>query len=332
MKIVIFALLVLILVAGWVAVGNNEDSSAAQAHRIGNPDAFPSDILSESFGYGPEDLGVPIAEVFQGCTHRDCIPSIDQPDFLSVAKVDFLQPEDLVLAIHRNGIKRAYPSRILDVHEIVNDTFGNEPILATWCPLCGSGLAFIRQVAGKEVEFGVSGLLHNNDLIMYDRRSNSLWQQISGEAFAGPLKGDTLVNISSIMTDWASWSDANPDGEVLKPPHDPRDYERLRYEEYAQSDRLLFPVDRMDARLKPKNVVYGIKFDNQAIALESEWLSQIRRWSRQTDSGRLVVEVDDSGAVTATLDDKRVPANRMFWFAWYSFNPNSALIDEDSAP
>ncbi len=189
--------------------------------RPGNPRGFKSDILVEVFGYQQEDLAVPIDTVLQGCGARDCIPSIDEPTFLAVGQVDFLAHDDLVLVVEIADQIRAYPTRILDVHEIVNDRFGDLPVVVTYCPLCGSGLAFVSRIGGEEVAFGVSGLLHNSDLIMYDRSSNSLWQQISGEAIAGPRRGDLLEDIPLTMASWGEFSANRPDARVLAPPDAP---------------------------------------------------------------------------------------------------------------
>jgi hypothetical protein len=139
---------------------------AAQS-RAGNPRGYETDILLDTFGFSQSDIDVEIDHVFQGCASRDCIPAIDQPQFLAAGEVDFLDPDDVVISVSHSGETRAYPTRILDRHEIVNDIFGDTPLAVTYCPLCGSGLAFIRVVDGEETEFGVSGLQHKNDHIMY---------------------------------------------------------------------------------------------------------------------------------------------------------------------
>jgi hypothetical protein len=117
-----------------------------QQPRVGNPRAFEIDVLLDTFGYGAGDIDVDL--VFQGCPQRDCIPAIDQPRFLSAADADYLEADDLVLSVTQGAITRAYPTRILDRHEIVNDRFGDVPVAITYCPLCGSGLAFIRMLDG----------------------------------------------------------------------------------------------------------------------------------------------------------------------------------------
>lgn len=294
--------------------------------RAGNTRGYETDILLDTFAYGPADIDADIDTVFQGCPSRDCIPSIDRPQFLNAADADFLDADDLVLSITHASITRAYPTRILDRHEIVNDYFGETPVAVTYCPLCGSGLAFIRMLDGTTVELGVSGLLHNNDLIMYDRKTHSLWQQITGEAIAGPKRGSKLEPLPATMSLWADWKSAHPDAEVLAPPKDPKNYSKAAYGDYASSDRLLFPVSAQDARIHVKKIVYGIEVNTQSIAVESEWLLQNGHWEHKINDQILRLEANSSGGIIGTLDGQPIPIHRMYWFAWYSFHPDTALI------
>ncbi len=298
-----------------------------KAHGIGNPGSFPVDILGDTFAYRQADVDVDLNVIFQGCAFRDCIRSVDQPVFNNAATVDYLADLDLVLSLHYRGHLRAYPIRFLDRHEIVNDEFDGEPVAITYCPLCGSGLAFLRTIDGQSTQFGVSGLLHNNDLIMYDRASNSLWQQITGTALAGPKRGMTLQSLPVTVSEWGQWKAANPSGVVLAPPFGSSMYANQPYGNYAQSDRLLFPVTRQDARLHRKKIVYGVKVEDQAIAIDADWLREKNSWSHQLKGGSLKLEMADDGGVIATFNGSPVSAHRMFWFAWYSFNPQTALID-----
>ncbi len=302
-------------------------ADAAQA-RTGNPRAYETDILLETFGFSQDDIDVEIDRVFQGCAARDCIPAIDQPRFLAAGEVDFLDPDDIVISVSHSGVTRAYPTRILDRHEIVNDTFGDTPLAVTYCPLCGSGLAFIRIVDGEETEFGVSGLLHNNDLIMYDRKTDSIWQQITGRALAGPKRGETLEAVPVSMSEWAHWRSANPGAVVLAPPLDVDQYVKHAYGDYATSDRLLFPVSAQDARLHAKKVIYGVELGEQSIAVDSEWLLQSGSWEHDIDGQSIRLQVDAAGGVLGLAGGEPIPVHRMFWFAWYSFHPDTSLIDQ----
>lgn len=300
-------------------------SEAAQP-RAGNTRGYEVDVLLDTFDYSAADIDVDIDTVFQGCPQRDCIPSIDRPQYLKTAEVDFLDPDDLVLSLTHAGITRAFPTRILDRHEIVNDHFGDTPIAVTYCPLCGSGLAFIRVLDGTEVEMGVSGLLHNNDLIMYDRKTESLWQQITGEAIAGPKRGASLDALPVTVSLWEEWRQANPDAQVLAPPGDLKHYKKVAYGDYASSDRLLFPVAAQDARLHVKKVIYGVEIGEQAVAVEADWLQKAGSWQHEIEGRVLRLELDDSGGVVGTLDGQPFPVHRMYWFAWYSFHPGTSLI------
>ena len=299
---------------------------SADDPRVGNPRGFEVDILLETFAYSSDDIDADIDLVFQGCPRRDCIPSIDQPEFLPVEEVDFLDPDDLILVVSHDGITRAYPTRILDRHEIVNDWFGETPVAVTFCPLCGSGLAFIRELDGTDVELGVSGLLHNNDLIMYDRKTQSLWQQITGAAIAGPKRGEALQSIPATMSLWGDWKQSHPEAGVLAYADDPSGYTKAQYGDYAENDRLLFPVSKQDARLHVKKVIYGIEIGERSIAVEADWLTEQREWEHQIDGQHLRLEMDSVGAVTATMGQQPVAVHRMFWFAWYSFHPDTSLI------
>jgi hypothetical protein len=296
--------------------------------REGNSRGYENDILLDTFAFSAEDVDVDIDLVFQGCPQRDCIPSIDRPEFTKTNDVDYLESDDLILSVTHAGVTRGYPTRILDRHEIVNDHFGETPVAVTYCPLCGSGLAFIRILDNEEVELGVSGLLHNNDLIMYDRKTESLWQQITGKAIAGPKRGSSLESIPLQMALWADWKSRYPDAEVLAYPDDPAQYSKAAYGDYASSDRLLFPVTSEDARLHVKKIIYGVEISDQSIAVESGWLQEHDVWEHEIDGQTIRLEIDQAGAVRGYLDDQPIAVHRMYWFAWYSFHPDTSLIYE----
>ena len=239
---------------------------------------FEHDILRDTFGYDESTPAkVEFEHMYQGCPTRDCIPSIDEPEYVDASQAaDFLGDDELVIAIAHNGDKRAWPIRILDFHEIVNDTIGGEPVAVTWCPLCGSGLAFERTVDGEVVEFGVSGLLHDSDLVMYDRATNSLWQQITGEAVMGPALGQTLAEVPATITEWSTWKTAHPDTQVMPPPDDSgMDYgDSRRYAAYEESERLAFPAARRDLSIHPKTVVHGFSIDGMHLAVTEKALEK----------------------------------------------------------
>ena len=315
--------LFLLLCIGFINV-----SIAAEVNRAGNPRGYQPDALLEVFKLTQADSDVPFESIMQACPARDCIPSIDQPVFVSANSVDYLQDDDLLLVLTHNNITRAYPTRILDRHEIVNDMFGTDPVAVTYCPLCGSGLAFDRRHGGQVLEFGVSSLLHNSDLIMYDRQTDSLWQQITGGSFAGKSRGGQLKSLPLTVVEWKDWSQQNPRAEVLTVANIKSDmYMKNAYGDYAESDRLYMPVSATDARLHPKRVIYAMEIGEQAFAIDSEWLAKQGQWSDEFKDQKLEVTHSGNGEVTASLDGRAVTITRMYWFAWYSFHPQTALID-----
>lgn len=305
-------------------------STTAQTARPGNPRAYDPDVLLDVFKLTQADSDVPFESLMQACPERDCIPSIDQAVFVSTAEVEFLREDDLVLTLTYNGMTRAYPARILDHHEIVNDMFGSDPVAITYCPLCGSGLAFDRRQGGQVLDFGVSALLHNSDLVMYDRQTESLWQQITGEAFAGKSRGARLKTLPLSMVIWKDWRQQYPDAKVLTVEgiHSDR-YQKDAYAEYAESERLYMPVSATDARLHPKRVIYGMEIGERAVAVDAGWLAKQGNWSNEYEGKKLLLSLQTGGEVAASLDGEPITIHRMYWFAWYSFHPKTALIDSN---
>jgi hypothetical protein len=156
------------------------------------------------------------SELLSGGPPRDGIPSLDDPQFVSPeAASEWLVDNEPVIALEIDGDARAYPLQILTWHEIANDIVGNVPVAVTFCPLCNSAITFDRRLDGETYEFGTSGLLRNSDLVMYDRTTESLWQQLTGEAIVGDLVGETLTFLPSSLVSFADFRKAHPQGTVL---------------------------------------------------------------------------------------------------------------------
>jgi len=155
-------------------------------------------------------------ELLSGGPPRDGIPSIDDPQFISPdAAQEWLPDNEPVIALEIDGAARAYPLQILTWHEIVNDVVADVPVAVTFCPLCNSAITFDRHLDGKVYEFGTSGLLRNSDLVMYDRTTESLWQQFTGEGIVGDLAGAQLTFLPSSIVSFADFREAHPEGVVL---------------------------------------------------------------------------------------------------------------------
>lgn len=193
------------------------------------------------FQWGNTDFSkslIDFREVRSGGPPKDGIPSIDDPTFIPVSDETGLSETEPVIGLIIEGDARAYPLRILMWHEIVNDMVGGLPVTVTYCPLCNSSIVFDRRYHGKLLDFGTTGMLRKSDLVMYDRQTESWWQQFTGEAIVGALTGETLTMIPSRLESWASFKARAPEGQVLI-PNDPsfRNYGRNPYAGYDTLDR-----------------------------------------------------------------------------------------------
>ena len=177
-------------------------------------------------------------EIISGGPPKDGIPAIDSPAFEPAATKAGLEPREPVITLEIDGeLARAYPIRYLTWHEIVNDEVGGIPVAVTFCPLCNSGITFDRRVEQGVLSFGVSGKLRNSDMIMYDRETESWWQQAIGEAIVGDLTGTELETLPSWMESWEMFLTRNPDGLVMSEPNFPRRYGANPYVRYDTSNR-----------------------------------------------------------------------------------------------
>jgi len=275
------------------------------------------------------------SDLLQGCPVMDCIPSIEDPVFESAEAADrWLNHDDRIFAVYYQGIARAYPQRILNWHEIVNDWFEDVPVAVTFCPLCGSAVAFERRVDGIVTEFGVSGLLHNSDLVMYDRYEGSLWQQITGEAIVGKAarRDERLQQVPIITVNWQQWKEEHPDTAVLsRDTGFSRDYGRYPYGTYEEDDQLLFGVPGLDTSLQIKTVVYGIEVGDHSKAYPESAFDQSPVIEDTVGTTPVYLEREADGTITVTnlQNGESIIPIRLFWFAWAAFHPDTEVYRTD---
>jgi len=293
----------------------------------GNP-ALSADSLN---GFDLSRATVPADEIHHGGPPRDGIPSIDEPKFVTPDRAHFLSPNDRVMGVRYNGIAKAYPILILDYHEIVNDEFAGESVVVSYCPLCGSGMVFSGNVQGEPTEFGVSGLLYNSDVLLYDRRTESLWSQIMAEAVTGPLAGAELEHLAASHTTWREWRRRHPESLVLSLDTGyTRDYRKSPYRGYEDTETVWFPVAHRDRRYHAKELVIGLELDGAVKAYPFAELS--RRASPFTDTvaGREITVHFDAENRTGRLldaDGEQIPTVTAYWFAWVAFHPDTAVFE-----
>lgn len=292
-----------------------------------------SNALSNTSGTNGFDLTgslVPANEIHHGGPRRDGIPAINKPKFIKPAQADFLNPEDRILGIAQNGTSKAYPIRILNYHEIVNDKLNSKPIAITYCPLCGTGLAFSATINNIDHSFGVSGLLYNSDMLLYDRQTESLWSQIMKQAIAGPQKGAKLKQLPLTHTSWRSWRQQHPDTLVLSTDTGyARNYASKPYPGYEISQDIIFPVNFTSRQYHPKELVIGIEINNKFKVYPFSELAKLNT-SQLNDrfAGKQIKILFDAVNRSGTILDKNgneLPSITSFWFAWIAFHPESEV-------
>jgi len=281
-------------------------------------------------GFDLHNALIPAEQIFSGGPAKDGIPAIDQPRFVDSAHAGFLQPQDMVLGVVRQGVLRAYPLRILNWHEVVNDQLGSEPVVITYCPLCGTGAAFDRRVNGKVLTFGVSGLLYNNDVLLYDRQTGSLWSQLMAQAISGPMRGQRLVLRAVTHTTWSDWKREHAMTQVLSTETGhARSYERNPYEGYDSSAEIMFPLRFRSAGFHPKERVLGVQIGQQSKAYPFVELGKTNGVVTDTWAGNTLTIRFDQANARATVDASdgtQWPAVVGYWFAWYAFHPDTQVF------
>ena len=277
------------------------------------------------FEIDPRSALIPLDEIHSGGPPRDGIPSIDEPRFAQTDEMQSVDGAAPVLGLFHNGVAKAYPIAIMNWHEIVNDLFGGDPVVVTYCPLCGSGVAFSASIDGRDVTFGVSGLLYNSDVLLFDRETESLWSQIHSKAVTGKMTGTGLGMLPLIATDWKTWRKEYPTTLLLsRDTGVERDYDRDPYAGYESSEGVWFPVNKKDPRYHPKERVLGIEVNGALKAYPFAELSKTSGDVRDEFNGRTLRILYDEKSGTGRAfgpDGKDHPVIRSFWFAWYAFHP-----------
>jgi hypothetical protein len=277
---------------------------------------------------------VPLEEILGGGPAKDGIPSIDNPKFENTETASkWLDDEEPGLAFSKNGIQRFYPFQILVWHEIVNDTFGDDRALITYCPLCLSGIVFDPIVDGEKVEFGTSGKLWQSNLVMYDRKTDSLWSQILGESIVGEKTGTKLEVLPFDQMRFGKWKTKYENGEVLSRDTGAQKFYGFDpYGDYYTDSGVFFPVNNKDdLRLEPKDFVLGVVYNDITKAYLPEAIKRNGEVEDKIGDTTFVLKYEeDIDAVRIFKKElggilKRINPVPSFWFSWAAAHPDTEL-------
>ena len=277
---------------------------------------------------------IPLNEIRGGGPPKDGIPSVDNPKFVSIEEGNsFLDDNEPGIAFSRGDIHRFYPYQILVWHEIVNDIVEGKRILVTYCPLCLTGFVFDPIVNEERVEFGTSGKLWKSNLVMYDRKTDSLWSQVLGEAVVGEMTGTKLIVLPSDQIRYGNWKRLHPDGQVLSRDTGARRfYGSSPYGDYFSTTNLALSLaNPTDTRLPNDAFVFGIVENEKSKAYFVEAIKEKGEVEDVFEGATFILKYDEDLDVVRMfrkLPDgtfKRVNPISGFWFSWAAAHPDTDL-------
>jgi len=257
------------------------------------PEESPPSGAESQFSTDFSKHSVPYREILSGGPPKDGIPAIDEPQFVSVEAADaWLEPQEPVILVQIGDEARAYPIQILMWHEIVNDTVGGVPVTVTFCPLCNTGVAFERMFDGQVLDFGTTGRLRYSNLIMYDRQTETWWQQATGEAIAGEYTSRQLTFVPASLISWADFKAAHPEGKVLsRETGYPRSYGQNPYDGYdnVNNSPFLYRGPETPGALPPMARVVTVDLNGEAVGYPYDVLREVHVVNDTVDGVPIVV-------------------------------------------
>ncbi len=300
----------------------------------GDTDGHPGFVYPEydsEPAFDLENMQVARERIRSGGPPKDGIPSLTDPETAPVSDAEFMFDDDRVVGVTVNGEGRAYPIKVLNWHECYNDVLGGVPIAVIFCPLCDSVSVVDRRLGDQTYEFGISGLLYNSNVLLYDRTDNALWSQAGLIAVSGPNAGKSLTHLSGWeITTFSDWREAHPDSTVasLETGHyGPERYNTVAYASYFENDRVMFPVETTDGRFANKYPVVGVRVEGEARAYPIDRIAAAPggRIDDALGGGRVVLEASGVGGVRVVEVPTGAEVLHTFWFAWYAFHPETGV-------
>ena len=284
--------------------------------------------------FNTNNLLVPSDEILPGGPPKDGIASLVNPSTSQASEVEFLDTADRVVGVTIAGQSRAYPIGVLNWHEVVNDEGGGVPIAVIYCPLCDSVSVVDRRIGDSVLTFGVSGLILNSNVLLYDRQDHALWSQLSLGAISGPHAGATLRHLPWEMTRFQAWRHDRPHSTVVNLDTGYRhDYSRNPYTKYFAENRLMFPVSHRDDRLRPRTPVIGVTLGTASWAYPVSRLAygKKQRILDQLGGHQISLEIHPSrGRVSVEQLPDHATSVYCFWFAWAAFHPETTVRSLDN--
>jgi hypothetical protein len=277
------------------------------------------------------DARVDVSDILAGGPGKDGIRSVDAPRYAAPAEAGWAGPDTEVLGVALGGDAHAFPVRMIEFHQIVNDSLGGVPVAVTYDPLTGTPLVFDRRVEGRTLTFGVSGLLYNSNFLLFDRETESLWSQFLGRAVAGPLAGRVLTRIPVRQETTRAWLERHPDSGILRHPMPEHiDYRVSPYQTYWVDEKIVSPVAARDSRYHAKELVLGVVVGGVARAYLGSIVTREGGAVDEEFRGKRIRIAYDSAAGTFSWDmPEGVELVESYWFAWKAFHPDTEIWHDE---
>jgi hypothetical protein len=288
--------------------------------------AEPAPTAPEVSGFRLENARVPVDRIVGGGPKRDEIRSVDQPKFTTLEEATWVLAHNPVIGVALGGEAHVYPLHLIERHQLVNDALGGVPVVVTYDPLAGATAAYERRVDGRTLELGVAGLLYNSNFLMYDRATESLFVQLTGEAVTGPLAGRRLRRIEARQETLGMWLERHPDSRVLARPDERIDYRYSPYTAYWITNRIPSRVDATDLRFHAKASVVGVRRSGKARAYLGPLVAEAGGVVDDLFEGRKIhVERMTDHDVFRWEIPSDVEVVECYWFVWKAFHPDTEV-------
>ena len=329
---------IFILLAVGAFVYFRKDSGNRSSEVDTNPNSSiqneKGDETAKEFGFENKRLktntaktSIPLEKVLDGGPGKDGIPALTNPKFVNVKEAEkdiALDVDGMVVSV--GDVTKFYPFSIMVWHEIVNDTINGKPLVITFCPLCGSSIAFEAEANGKAEQFGVSGKLYESNLLMYDKSTESLWSQSIGTAVVGDRTGEKLTVYNSQLMTFGDFKNKWPNGQVLSTDtgHN-RDYSFYPYRDYNDNEDIFFPISVKDNRFPVKEIMYVVNAYDKSVAFPVKQLNN-SVVSVAVGDNKVTATLMDGEVVVKDVSGKILPGYNEMWFSWATQHQKDGVV------
>ncbi len=319
---IILVIIALLGIGVFWYLGKNTQNTSPEINVSG--DSSPKDFAFKSKGLSTNTAkaSIPLDKVLDGGPGKDGIPALTNPKFVDIKAAEKNTKDDMdgIVVLVGNSAK-FYPYSIMVWHEIVNDVVGNKPLVITFCPLCGSAIVF-----DTADQFGVSGKLYESNLLMYDKKTESLWSQSIGTAVVGDRTEEKLNVYSSQVLSFKTFKEKWPNGQVLSTDTGyGRNYDLYPYGDYDSNDDISFPISVKDNRLPPKEIMYVVNAHDRSVAFQVSGLGATPV-SVGVDDQKVTAAIVLGEIVVKDSSGKVLPGYHEMWFSWAIHHQEDGIV------